>query len=123
MVDAAGINLLRVDSPEPSTGVAMSTTLPITPETVTRTTLDNGLVVLVKHNPNNPSVTMRGRLLAGGLYDTDRTSVLAHFTMAYLQRGTSRRSLQKLNEELDRAGMSFGVGAGMELIGFSGKAL
>ena len=101
----------------------MSTTLPITPEAVTRTTLDNGLVVLIKPNANNPSVTMRGRLRAGGLYDTDKTAGLAHFTTAALQRGTRKRTFQKLNAELDRAGMSFGVGAGMETVGFSGKAL
>ena len=98
-------------------------TLPITPETITRVTLDNGIVVLVKDNPNNPSVTLRGRLRAGGLYDTDKTSGLAHLATAALQRGTRKRTFQKLNEELDRTGMSFGIGAGMETIGFSGKAL
>ncbi|MDE3088965.1 MAG: insulinase family protein [Chloroflexota bacterium] len=99
------------------------TTLPITPESVQRVTLDNGLVVLLKHNPNNPSVTLRGRLLAGGLYDSDKTSGRAHLSTAALQRGTRKRTFQKLNEELDRTGMSFGIGAGMETIGFSGKAL
>lgn len=99
------------------------TTLPITPETVKRVTLDNGIVVLLKDNPNNPSVTLRGRLRAGGLFDTDKTSGLAHLATAALQRGTRKRTFQKLNEELDRTGMSFGVGAGMETIGFSGKAL
>lgn len=101
----------------------MPTTLPITPETVTRTTLNNGLTILVKDNPNNASVTLRGRLLAGGLYDTDKTLGLAHFATAALQRGTHKRTFQKLNAELDRAGMSFGVGAGTETIGFSGKSL
>ncbi len=101
----------------------MSTTLPITPETVARTTLDNGLVVLVKNNPNNASVTLRGRLRAGGLYDSDKTAGLAHFAAAAFQRGSRKRTFRKLNEELDRAGMSFGVGAGMETIGFSGKSL
>ncbi len=98
-------------------------TLPITPESVQRVTLDNGLVVLVIDNPNNPSVTLRGRLRAGGLYDTDKTAGLAHLATAALQRGTRKRTFQKLNEELDRTGISFGVGAGMETIGFSGKAL
>lgn len=98
-------------------------TLPITPETIKRVTLDNGIVVLLKDNPNNPSVTLRGRLRAGGLYDSDKTSGLAHLATAALQRGTRKRTFQKLNEELDRTGMSFGIGAGMETIGFSGKAL
>ena len=98
-------------------------TLPITPETVKRVKLDNGIVVLLKDNPNNPSVTLRGRLRAGGLFDTDKTAGLAHLATAALQRGTRKRTFQKLNEELDRTGISFGVGAGMETIGFSGKAL
>jgi zinc protease len=101
----------------------MANSLPITPETITRATLDNGLVVLVKDNPNNASVTLRGRIRAGGLYDTDKTSGLAHFATAALQRGTRKRTFQKLNDELDQNGMSFGIGAGMETIGFSGKAL
>ncbi len=101
----------------------MTSTLPITPETIKRVTLDNGIVVLLKDNPNNPSVTLRGRLRAGGLYDTDKTSGLAHLATAALQRGTRKRTFQKLNEELDRTGISFGIGAGMETIGFSGKAL
>ena len=98
-------------------------TLPITPESVKRIVLDNGLTVLLKDNPNNPSVTLRGRLRAGGLYDTDKTSGLAHFAVASLQRGTRKRTFQKLNDELDRLGMSFGIGAGMETIGFHGKSL
>ena len=98
-------------------------TLPITPESVKRVTLDNGLTVLLKDNPNNPSVTLRGRLRAGGLYDTDKKAGLAHFAVASLQRGTRRRTFQKLNDELDRLGMSFGFGAGMETIGFHGKSL
>jgi len=99
------------------------TTLPITPATITRVTLDNGLTILVRDNPNNASVTLRGRLRAGGLYDTNQTAGLAHLTVAALQRGTRKRTFQKVNEELDRRGMSFGVGAGMETIGFSGKSL
>ena len=101
----------------------MANTLPITPETITRVTLANGITVLVKDNPNNPSVTMRGRIRAGGLYDTDKSAGLAHLATAALQRGTRKRTFQKVNEELDRFGMSFGVGAGMETIGFSGKSL
>lgn len=101
----------------------MANTLPITPASITRVTLANGLTILVKDNPNNASISLRGRIRAGGLYDTDKTAGLAHFATAALIRGTRKRTFQKLNEELDRYGMSFGVGAGMELIGFSAKSL
>ncbi len=101
----------------------MTPSLPITPETITRVTLDNGLTVLVKDNPNNASVTLRGRLRAGGLYDTRATAGLARLATAALQRGTRKRTFQQLNEELDRFGMSFGIGAGMETIGLGAKSL
>lgn len=101
----------------------MNITLPITPETVTRVTLDNGLTILVKDNPTNASVTLRGRLRAGGVFDTPQTAGLARLTTAALQRGTRKRTFQQLNEELDRYGMSFGIGAGTETIGFGGRAL
>ena len=101
----------------------MNMTLPITPENITRTILPNGLTILVKDNPNNASITMRGRIRAGGLYDTDKTSGLAHLTSAALQRGTRKRTFQKLNDELDRKGMLFGIGADTEAIRFGGKAL
>lgn len=101
----------------------MTTPFPITPETITRATLDNGITLLIKDNPTNGSITLRGRLRAGGLYDTDRTLGLAQFTTAALQRGTRKRNFRKLNQELDQYGISFGIGAGMETIGFSGKSL
>lgn len=101
----------------------MAATIPITPETVTRTVLPNGLTILVKENHTNASITLRGRLRAGGLYDTDQTSGLAHLAVAALQRGTRKRTFQKLNAELDRHGLSFGIGAGMETVGISGKSL
>lgn len=101
----------------------MAVSLPITPESVSRTTLDNGLVILAKQNPNNPSVTLRGRIRTGALYDTDATSGLAHFSTSALQRGTRKRTFQELNAELDQTGMAFGVASGMESTGFSGKCL
>lgn len=96
---------------------------PITPENVTRAELSNGIVVLVKENHTNASVTLRGRLRAGAMYETDATAGLASFTAASLQRGTKKFTFQELNELYDGAGMSFGVGSGTETASFGGKAL
>ncbi len=98
-------------------------TLPITPENVTRVGLDNGIVVLIKENHTNPSISVRGRLRAGAMYDTDQTAGLAEFTSAALNRGTRKFTFQKLNETFDRVGMRFGVGSGTESAGFYGKSL
>lgn len=96
---------------------------PITPENVTRAELSNGIVVLVKENRTNASVTLRGRLRTGAMYETDATAGLASFTASSLQRGTGKYTFQELNELYDSVGMSFGVGAGTEIGNFGGKAL
>ncbi len=98
-------------------------TAPISPENITRVVLGNGVVVLVKENHANPSVSFRGRLRAGAMYETDQTAGLAQFTGAALNRGTKKYTFQKLNETLDRVGMSLGAGAGVDYLGFSGKCL
>jgi zinc protease len=99
------------------------TTIPLGPETVTRTVLANGIVLLVHPNPNNASVVVSGRIEAGSVQDTADTAGLASFTAAALQRGTARRTFQQLNEEIDSMGASFGVGAGLEAAGFGGRCL
>ncbi|MGB8648812.1 MAG: pitrilysin family protein [Anaerolineae bacterium] len=98
-------------------------TAPISPENITRVVLDSGLVVLVKENHTNPSISFRGRMRAGAMYDTDQTAGLAQFAAAALNRGTKKYTFQKLNETLDRVGMSFGAGAGVDYLGFNGKCL
>ncbi|MBM3135311.1 MAG: insulinase family protein [Chloroflexi bacterium] len=100
-----------------------SATAPIGPETVTRTVLANGIVLLVHPNHNNASVVVRGRLEAGSVQDTAATAGLAGFTAAALQRGTAKRTFPQLNAELDSLGASFGVGAGLEAAGFGGRCL
>lgn len=98
-------------------------TPPITPENVTRAVLDNGIIVLVKENHTNASVSIRGRLRAGGMFETDRTAGLAQLTASALNRGTKKFSFQELNNTFDRVGMSFGVGAGSESASIHGKSL
>jgi len=96
---------------------------PITPENVTRAELSNGIVVLVKENHTNASITLRGRLRAGAMYESDALAGLASFTASSLQRGTKKFTFQQLNELYDGVGMSFGVGSGTEITSFAGKAL
>jgi zinc protease len=98
-------------------------TLPITPENVTRVVLENGIVVLVKENHANASVSLRGRLRAGAMYETDRTAGLAQFTAAALNRGTGKYTFRRLNTTFDRVGMTLGAGAGTESASLYGKSL
>src|SRR5512138_1088253 len=98
-------------------------THPITPDNVTRAELGNGITVLVKENHTNASLSLRGRLRAGALYETDATAGLASFAASALQRGTKKYTFQKLNELYDNVGMSFGTSAGTETASFGGKSL
>lgn len=102
--------------------MTMTHPYPISPENIVRVRLANGLTIIVRDSPYNPSVVLRGRLHAGALYDGE-TPGLARLTVAAMQRGTPSRSFHTLGEQLDRRGMSFGLISGMENIAFVGRAL
>lgn len=117
------INETKASSAEKAINRKFQMSHPITPENVTRAELANGIVVLVKENHTNASVTLRGRLRAGAMYETEANAGLAVFTASALQRGTKKFTFQHLNELYDSVGMSFGVGAGTEIASFGGKSL
>jgi len=92
-------------------------------EDITRLVLPNGIVVLVRTNHNSPSVSLRGLIKAGSMYDTDDKAGLASFTAGTLERGTERFSYQEINKILDGMGATLGVGAGDESAGFYARCL
>jgi len=88
-----------------------------------RTELSNGIVVLARANFNSPSVVVSGFLHAGGLLDPDEKLGLADFTSTALMRGTQTRDFQKLYDELESVGASFGYNSGTHYAGFGGRSL
>jgi zinc protease len=88
-----------------------------------RVELSNGIVVLARANFNSPSVVVSGYLHAGGLLDSDDKLGLADFTSTALMRGTQRREFQKLYDELESVGASFGYNSGTHFAGFGGRSL
>src|SRR5438552_938856 len=95
---------------------------PITPRTVVRTELRNGMVVLVKETPGTGLVAVHGYIKAGAMYDGTRSG-LARYVAAMLQRGTRRDSSQELAEHLDGLGASLVIRADMEVAGIGLRAL
>src|SRR3989442_2718099 len=95
---------------------------PITPRTVARTELRNGMVVLVKETPGTGLVAVHGYIKAGAMYDGTRSG-LARYVAAMLQRGTRRYSSQELAEHLDGLGASLVIRADMEVAGIGLRAL
>jgi zinc protease len=85
--------------------------------------LSNGIVVLARANFNSPSVVVSGYLHAGGLLDPDEKLGLADFASTALMRGTQTRDFQKLYDELESVGASFGYNSGTHFAGFGGRSL
>lgn len=94
---------------------AAAPAVPITPETVTRSELPNGLVVLAHEQPGTGMVAWHGYVKAGAMYDGDRSG-LARFAAALLQRGTERRTSQEIAESLEGMGAQVAIAANMEVV-------
>ena len=88
-----------------------------------RKVLPNGITILSRANFNSPSVVISGYLHAGSLYDPDEKLGLADFVSSALMRGTKTRDFQKLYDELESVGASFGYNSGTHYSSFGGRSL
>jgi len=88
-----------------------------------RVVLPNGITVLSRANFNSPSVVISGYLTIGGLLDPDEKLGLADFVSSALMRGTERRDFQKLYDELESVGASFGYNSGTHYVSLGGRSL
>jgi zinc protease len=93
------------------------------PEDIVRRELPNGIVVLLRPNPNSLSVVVTGYLSAGAIFEPDEKLGLAGFTALALMRGTSQHSFQQIYDGLESNGASLGIDGGTHSIGFYGHAL
>jgi len=93
------------------------------PDTITRTTLDNGITVLVYENHAAQSVVIAGSLRSGSIYEDRRRSGLAGITADALMRGTQHRDFDAIHETLENIAADLSVDAGVHKTGFNGKAL
>lgn len=90
---------------------------------VTRHTLANGLVILVRENHSSPSVVVSGYLRCGALHERPAQAGLAAFVASMLRRGTASRTFAEINETLEAVGAAIGLGAGRHITDFGGKSL
>jgi zinc protease len=95
----------------------------LSPETITRRVLDNGMTVVVYPNPTIPTLVARVIVKGGAMYDTRDKAGLASFTMRTLRRGTRRRDFDRINEETESRGVTIGVDAGKAIMDSGGRAL
>jgi zinc protease len=93
------------------------------PDNITRSTLPNGITVLVRPNAGSLSVVISGYLYPGALSEPDDKLGLAGFTALSLMRGTTQRDFQQIYDALESNGASLGIDSGTHTTGFYGNAL
>jgi zinc protease len=101
---------------------AAAPAVPITPETVTRTELQNGLVVLTREQQGSGLLAVHGYVRAGAMFDGERPGI-NRLTTALLQRGTRTRSSQEIADTLESMGAALGVFPNMEVAAVSLRVL
>ena len=95
----------------------------LSPETVTRRVLDNGMTVVVYPNPTIPTLVARIAIKGGAMYDPADKAGLALFTARAMRRGTEGRTFEQLNEDTESRAVSIGLDAGKALMDTGGRAL
>lgn len=78
---------------------------------ITRTTLPNGLRVLVAENHNAPLVSFRSLIRSGADHDTNATAGLASITAELLDEGAGDRDAIRLAEDIGLLGAALVTGA------------
>jgi zinc protease len=76
----------------------------------TRTTLDNGLVVLAKETRTTPAVTINLAVRAGSIADPADAPGATYLLSRAIDRGTTTRSADEISEELDNRGIALTIG-------------
>src|SRR5258706_4027101 len=74
------------------------------PDTITRRTLSNGIVVLVRENDTSPAVVVDSDLRARALWESPDQAGLSSFTASAMMRGTQRRLLAAIYEAIESVG-------------------
>ncbi|MEX1018013.1 MAG: pitrilysin family protein, partial [Litorilinea sp.] len=101
--------------------------------TVTRTVLDNGLIILVRENFSAPVVAIEGCIPCGSLHEAYVTAHasdsaahlrgLASFTASMLTRGSRNYTQDAFDAAIEDVGASLGAGADAHLTNFGATSL
>ena len=87
--------------------------------TLTRQTLDNGIVVLVQPTTTTPAVSINLALEAGSLFDPADALGTAYFLSRVIDRGTQAQTADEIAEVLDASGVSLSVSVSRHAFGIS----
>jgi zinc protease len=88
-----------------------------------RFALSNGLTLIVRRNPANPTIALQGLVKAGGIFDPPTKSGLGTFTANMLDRGTKGRTALQIATAIEDAGASLHFTGGSETVSISANML
>ena len=74
-----------------------------------RAVLSNGTVVIAKHSPTTPAITIHASVRAGSEFDRPDQPGLSHFVSRTMDRGTATRPADRIADELDNRGVSLTI--------------
>lgn len=93
------------------------------PDDITREVLSNGVIVLSRSNFNSPTLSIKGYLHSGSLFDPDEKLGLSYLTAHGLMTGTEKHNLQSLYNEIESVGAQLGFSSGTLTTSFSAHCL
>ena len=85
---------------------------PLQPTAIQKSTLDNGLTLLLKRSPNVPMVAFELYFMAGLRTETEKDNGISNFAAELWSKSTKSRNSQQLAEELDSMGAEISTGTG-----------
>ena len=83
-------------------------------QTIHRTVLDNGIVVLVTENPAADIIAARIFVRAGSCWELPEQAGLVHLLSAVLTKGTQELSSLEIAERVESVGASLSADAAMD---------
>ncbi|MFN3981112.1 MAG: M16 family metallopeptidase, partial [Caldilinea sp.] len=89
------------------------------PETVFRTTLPNGLTILVREDHTSPVTVLQGSLRVGAAHETPEQAGLAAFVAGMLTRGSAHYDYSAFNAAVENVGASLTASADIHSTDFS----
>ncbi|MDD5542563.1 MAG: pitrilysin family protein [Acidobacteriia bacterium] len=88
--------------------------LAFSPQSVLKTVLPNGMMLLVCERRHVGCVSLEAAVLAGSRFDVDATAGLASLTARLLTEGTTARSSEEIADLIESVGGSLDSGSGTE---------
>ena len=93
------------------------------PDNITRKALPNGITFLTRSNFNSPTVSIKGYLHSGSIFDPDEKLGLSYLTANGMMTGTEQHDFQALYQEIESVGARVSFSAGTLTSSFSAHCL